>query len=173
MRIMIYFMGSVCLIVVESVKSSTRYCKIWQRDSANQSYICQNGPLESHSGHEQINHSNQSIYTTISSKEGAGRAPEAWGIISTSVRHLGLCHFPSQARPAPTPHCTTESRNRAGMWRMEGCLCRLKQNVTCKSRCTTRSGNSLGQLEWNVMYAMAGLWIRQVLWNVNGMPSIV
>ena len=37
-----------------------------------------------------------------SSKEGAGSVCEAWGIISTSVRHLGLCHFPSQARPAPS-----------------------------------------------------------------------
>ena len=35
----------------------------------------------------------------------------------------------------------------------------------CKSRCTMRSGNSLGQLEWNVMYAMSG--VRRNVWTVT------
>ena len=35
----------------------------------------------------------------------------------------------------------------------------------CKSRCTTRSRNSLGQLEWNVMYAMFG--VRQNVCDVT------
>ena len=51
---------------------------------------------------------------------------------------------------------------------MEGCLCRLKQDVTyarmdcelCKAHCTTRSGIVLGNL-----YAMPG--VRRNVWNMT------